>query len=270
MSIRHLLLTQFSIPAPQAPGRNRDVSWLRFRLHLLSVIGVPSVRSQTSSDFEWILMIDRHSGPWVLEELGRMLHGLPATLLPVGEDWKADLRAALLRRQGSSHLLTSQLDSDDAIAPQFIESVRAQARPGGVVNASVGSRLEYRTGRLVRLRKKRAFESVCSSDGRNIFDFHHGTAGIELPNRDLDEGPLWMQTIHGINLANRSMRGFPIADPWGTAWSSACIRSPSVADYFRWAAAEAHEFARRAHRAASAKVSASRSEEVLAAGSLRR
>jgi hypothetical protein len=241
----HFLLTQFSIPAPQAPGRNRDEGWLRFRLDLLERLGAPSVRAQSTAAFRWVLLVDEASPAWVLERLEAITTDLPAIVLPVGSQWRASLDDFLTKRSLTDILLTSQMDSDDAIAPTFVREVQAHAGPETVINASVGARFDWQSGNLVRLRKKRAFESVCSTHGRNIFHFHHGRAGLELPSVELVGRPLWLQTIHGGNLANRSMRGFPIKGEEHFPWLSEMVLRPRVHNYGVWASEELRQLRHR-------------------------
>jgi hypothetical protein len=245
MSIRHFLLTAFSIPAPQAPGRNRDAEWLRFRLNLLEKVGAPSVRFQSTTDFRWLILIDDKSDAWVRNRLQAITDGTNVDLVPVGRDWREQLRSVLLASSPESLLLTSQMDSDDAIGPTFMESVRRHAAPDAVVNASVGARFEWTTRRLVLVRRKRAFESLCSTRMRIIFDYHHGTAGLEHPSFELGGSPLWVQTIHGVNLANRSMRGLPIRPSRIFEPIAGLARRPHSRDYAAWISREIGEFRHR-------------------------
>jgi hypothetical protein len=258
VTVQHFLLTQFSIPASQAPGRHRDPSWLRFRLNLLEEMGAPSVRAQTAKDFRWILLIDERSADWVVERLRAITGDLPVALLLVGDLWSAQLDEFLGKQSGGSLLVTSQMDSDDAISPDFVRCVQAHAGPDRVVNASVGARYDVRTRSLVRVRKKRASESVCSTQGRHIFQYYHGTAGLEFPSIEIAGEPLWVQTIHGGNLANRSMRGFPITEEGLFPWLSGKVRRPTVGDYVAFGREELRQLQRRSAQAVAARVMSGR------------
>lgn len=244
----HFVITRFSVRAPGDTQRYRDPEWLRGRLDLLRRFGAQSLRDQTDSGFTWLLFADDQSPQWVRDGLSEVSTGID-TICCFTEpgEWKANLAALLdSRRSGDAPIITTRLDSDDLIHRDFIRVVADAAEPDIVMNMPIGYRLRTDQMRLFRVRNKRTFEVLCTASSQHIFNFGHGTAGRSFRSVDVRaEAGMWIQTVHGENLANTSTRGQPFADADGFDMLTGQIARPRLIDELRHRASEARNFAGR-------------------------
>lgn len=139
----HGVLTRFSYQNVPGGDGNRSIPpWqltedllsprrLDFRLAVFEMTCAASLLGQTQQDFEWILIIDRRLPERYRIKIERLLVGRRRTHLyeyQPGEDLG---NVGWLRRyivQGCSHLLTTQLDDDDALPRNFIEVLQRRVR----------------------------------------------------------------------------------------------------------------------------------------------
>jgi hypothetical protein len=126
---RHLLLTRFNLRFRFANTRDAPPSaeWFDRRFALFARFTVPAVAAQRHSDFTWLVLMDHAS---TADQLARMRAVLPANARCLLCDPRRTLRQELNRDLGDAppaRLLTTRLDSDDAIHADFIGDVQATA-----------------------------------------------------------------------------------------------------------------------------------------------
>jgi len=233
MNFRHVVITRFSVHSQHAPGRNRDEAWLRERLELFTTVCVPGLQRQSAA-FTWMVLVGDRSPRWLLDHLDDSLRGVTAEVVRMGDEWKPELRDHLADAAGDDALVTTRLDSDDSLAPSFLQVVQAMIRPDIVVNAPSGARLELPSGRAVLLHSKRTFETLCSTEGRHALEFKHGTLRDAYPSVQTGRRPLWLQTIHSTNIANRSMKGKPVRRLPDFPWVDELVRPPTPVERMTW------------------------------------
>lgn len=124
LSVQHLIETRFSL-------RGRDGSltrtWLDYRLGLLRKLTIPSVAAQTTESFTWLLFCDETTDPEILEQLRELESELPvAQVAIVGEGGPRRVVEETVRPE-TDVLVTTRLDSDDAIADGYVELVQSYA-----------------------------------------------------------------------------------------------------------------------------------------------
>lgn len=145
MQLQHVLVTRFSLsPATfrspwRPPNVHRTASWSRTldparlatRFTLFELFCLPSVLGQTVKDFWWILLVDPALPPEVRDRLERLCTAHARTRL-VEYQPHADLRTLGWLRpyigKGTTHVATSNVDDDDLVAVDFVESTRAHAQ----------------------------------------------------------------------------------------------------------------------------------------------
>jgi hypothetical protein len=115
---------------------------------------------------------------------------------------------------GVTHLVTTTLDSDDALARSFVGQVRSQARDVEfeLINFVEGLRLVERTGALYhcRLRSNPFITAVEKLEqAKTIWGYLPHATILERVRevRDVISDPLWLQVVHGGNAA--------ATGPWG-------------------------------------------------------
>lgn len=125
--IQHLLETRFSVRMRATPPTSE---WLASRLELLRRFPLPAVAAQTSDTFTWVLFCDESTDRDVLDELYEEERRVPTmkVALTNAERTPLDVVRSLVEPD-SDLLITTRLDSDDAIAEPYIEAIQSYAEP---------------------------------------------------------------------------------------------------------------------------------------------
>jgi Putative rhamnosyl transferase len=235
-TIQHLLETQFSVRM----GRPLTLPWLRERLELLRRYTLPSVAAQTSDNFTWLLLCDETTDPEVLAELreeGRRVPDLQVVLTSDATPPLAAVRKAV--DPDADVLITTRLDSDDAIADAYLAAVQDYAErfhrsrhESLLINFPRGYRLDAYRGRLYEawmpnssfhslLERPQNHEprTIRGEGHANLLSRyaryerlpilgrgHAGAAHIRLhqhyPTHQDDSMHAWLIVVHGGNLIN--------------------------------------------------------------------
>lgn len=235
--IQHFILTRSFY-------RQTDPAFLHYRFHLMRQFCGASLSSQTRQDFTWIL---RHNLQSVIsDEVVRWSEGLPfpvhfahsaplpgkdsSDLLAIKDDlWRLHLRRLI--QPEATHVLTTRLDDDDIIAPDFVERLR-----GAVQESETPAAYNFPVGYVLNLQKsgskarkwrfpQNQFASVISPVDPLVLvnDVKHGDIEMLCPLRLVDENPAFVWTRHRhtkspggrapANIpAQRLARQFPVLD----------------------------------------------------------
>jgi hypothetical protein len=128
-SFNHLLITKFNIATTLSYGpfaQRLDDDWLRGRLAEFETFCLPSVKSQVGASFRWLILCDEESPQWFKD---RML-SQPDVFTPLFVTGMTNAtmgrRLAELGYIDERPLLTTRLDSDDAISRDFLATVQQQ------------------------------------------------------------------------------------------------------------------------------------------------
>lgn len=173
LSIQHLLETQFSVRM----GRDLTPVWLEERLDLLRRFTLPAVAAQTTDAFTWLLLCDETTDPEALAQLRAEERRLPSMrVVMTSEDRRplAAVRAAV--RSDADVLITTRLDSDDAIADGYVEAIQDYAdsfhrsrQEHLLVNFPRGYRLDVPQRRLYAdWMQNSSFHSFFERPGRDL------------------------------------------------------------------------------------------------------
>jgi hypothetical protein len=205
----HWLITRFNVPMRDHPGRSTDAEWLAERIDLFRAFCLPSVALQNCQDFRWLLMVDDATPPPALDALRDCERVRPFETLAVGERWRPALSGFVGRGAGAPYLMTSRLDSDDAIGRDYLGAVRGAFDGWApvVLEAPSGLRLDARSGALYHASwRKGAFLTLI--EGRSdrpltVYARPHMRMDEVAPLRAVPLEPAWVQVVHGGNAANR-------------------------------------------------------------------
>lgn len=206
-AIQHILLTRFNVGLDaRAPAGER---WLRERVALFERYTVPSLRSQTRLPDCWLIYCDDgHGSPDWFREWAAGIKGLPIEWLWVGDVTPATWTRTVGARVDPSRdlLLTTRMDNDDALAPDFCERIRgAVAGPGEFLNPTFGLQWD---GQHVYFRADPSgpfisyVEAIGDRPVTTVFAGQHDHAARRGPVRQVRTRPLWLQVLHGGNMAN--------------------------------------------------------------------
>lgn len=219
-AIDHVLLTRVNVALPASTGlrwRGLDPDWLKPRVELFTRWTAPSVAASHGPPVPWLVFLDAGTPA---DAVRRITAALPeqGRVVP----WAGPLTAAAiggcldeLLPARAARLLTTRLDSDDALAPRMLAAVAAAAgrhEPPCYLNPHggwqvAGSRVYRRVDRcspfLSRLEQRRPGRAPAT-----VYAVDHFAAAADAPVHQLP-GPLWVQVIHAGNAAN-SVEGFRV------------------------------------------------------------
>jgi len=208
-TIDHVILTRFNLPTPgpEALIRAQD-GWLRNRVELFERYTVPSLRTQSTPAFRWIVYLDVESPQWLRDRIEPLVEeGLLVALYRERVDWQdvaRDVRE--LTGAASDILLTTNLDNDDAVAVDFVERLQSAAR------TETPAALFLRRGLIVhgaevylRDDPDNAFCSVSEGrdDPQTAWRDWHTLLHTRFRAVNIPGAPGWLQVIHGQNVSNR-------------------------------------------------------------------
>lgn len=211
--VQHLLETRFSVRLREAPPSRE---WLERRLELWRRFCLPSVAAQTAADFTWLLLCDESTDPEVVEALRAHAGEVPAleVVRTAPDRGPGDAVRATVRADADV-VITTWLDSDDAIADAFVETVQAYAEPFArsgrdsmVVNFPRGYLLDARSGQLYEEHMINSpFASLLVRPRGRPVETVLDSSHVMLPHAHLtqqDESRhAWLVAVHGGNLVNQ-------------------------------------------------------------------
>jgi hypothetical protein len=206
----HLLITRFSVvfasnqpPAPE--------EWLYYRLVLfLDACYSSVVRQRDDPDFRWLVVLDDRCPDGFRADVEELAEG---AFVPV---WSHDVFDARLctslcaQHSNRPYLITTRLDSDDAIAVDFVSAVQRQFayQEAVFVNLTRGIQID-RSGAVYRADQLSGpFLSLIERrrEGRpplTVFGAaNHGRARSLAPVLEVVAPPMWVQVVHGTNVKN--------------------------------------------------------------------
>jgi hypothetical protein len=194
VTFTHLILTR-SDYRPDHPA-------LAERVRLFRELTVPSIAAQTCQRFTWIVETKN-------AEFREALQGLPNAFFSV-----RPLSSVVLETLAvDPWLITSRVDNDDVLLPEYVERVQAEFRTERAAIDSRGYRWNTATGEVVHFDHYRAdFTSPFASliepakGAVGVRSVHHHALRKLAPVTVL-EARLWVQVIHGGNLQMKWLDG---------------------------------------------------------------
>ncbi len=204
----HVLLTRFS--AVLAPGAEpAGEEWLRYRLGFFYDATYPSVSSQSVADFTWLVLFDDRCSEEFRADIESIAEGV---FTPVWshEPFRRDTFAEPVAAVGDSpFLITTRIDSDDAMAVDFMATVQAQfARQEPLfVSITRGVQIDRSGAVYLSDQLSNPFLSLIErrEPGRlpdTVYVAKHARARAHGPIREVRAPVMWAQVVHDLNLSN--------------------------------------------------------------------
>ncbi len=210
----HVVLTRFSVRMGLATTFTDE--WLAYRWGFFRDALAASLARQTERRFTWLVFFDAASPDWLRDLVAEAAPGLfePVWL---DEPWTHEpIRRAVSAVASRPYLITTRIDSDDAVSRFFIADVqeRFDHQESLYVNLMRGVQVD-RTERLFHADfAENAFISyierrIPDEPPRTVFwCMAHEESSSFGPVLNVVGPVRWMQVIHGSNVAN-SVRGLP-------------------------------------------------------------
>jgi len=208
----HFLLTRFNIRITDddSAARHLDPAWLRPRLELFESTCIPSVDAARHPGLRWLVASDAATPDEVAERLQHLAPGRFEVVATNGVVGPTTWAPMVRERARSEQILTTRLDSDDAIGERTLRAVHDRSVDVTTRSGAVPRVLSCPFGHQVdgsrcyrRIYLQNPFISLLerAETCRTVFSFQHhdlrGRRVTYLPVRDA-----WFQFLHGDNLAN--------------------------------------------------------------------
>lgn len=209
MHYEHWLVTRFNVPRNDCLGRSLDPAWLEHRARLFITYCLSSVCQQLCQDFRWLLLLDRDTPRSYVGRVFDWRRERTFEILPVGIRWLKDMNDYLASQCRAPYLITSRLDSDDAIHDDYMHAAQRafEQQEFEFVEMPHGWKWDESrrtlssdrnpSGPFLTLIERRTGppKTVHCCEHRRASDF-----GVV---RQIDLDPAWLQVIHGGNIMNR-------------------------------------------------------------------
>jgi len=212
---QHIVETRFSLRVSFGSDTfSRE--WLEYRLGLFRRFCLPSVGSQSAEDFTWLVFCDESTDTDTLEALSAHRQEVSQLRVAITGDTKPPrqiVRSMTLPE--TDVLITTRLDSDDAISSRYLEAVQAYLPAFGrggldelLVNFPQGFRLELASGsayasRMYNTPFHSLFERPKRRPPTSVITGKHTTAHERHVTHQDESMPAWLQVLHGSNIHNK-------------------------------------------------------------------
>lgn len=205
----HLVLTRFS--AVRRPGSSPlPEEWLRYRLAFFYDACHASLTRQAAGQagFRWLVFLDDRCPDAFRHEITDLAAGAFEAVW--GHDpFPVELDRVIAATTTAPHLITTRVDSDDAVARDFVAAIQSEfARQDRLyLNFTRGIQID-RSGAVYR-RDQRSGPFLSLIEARQpgqapatVFATKHQRANTVAPLREVRADPMWAQVIHGGNIRN--------------------------------------------------------------------
>ena len=229
----HFLITQFNLlKFPKGiENFNEWICWTRRRIEIFERFCLPSVLSQKTKNFVWLIYFDSQTPSefdYFVEHLNSF-HFVMTKFADGFDDFMSqymlDVKALSLNK---SWIMTSRLDNDDCLEESAILAIQENFKPLDEYLISLGSgyTLDLSTLKLshyyypmspfitlvenANKDKLKGIYYIPHSGWRNLhLNFVNAFTGMNNVCF-LFQKPFWIQVVHGENVSNSMRRGVPI------------------------------------------------------------
>jgi hypothetical protein len=204
----HVLLTRFSaVLVPGAAPAGEE--WLRYRLGFFYDATYASVVSQTVDDFTWLVLFDDRCGDEFREDVESIAEGV-FTPIWSHEQFRRDSFAGPVAALAEApHLITTRIDSDDAMAVDFMATVQAQFAQQDRLFVSLTRGVQIDRSGAVYLSDQLSNPFLSLVERREpgrlpdtVYVAKHARARAHGPIREVRAPVMWAQVVHDLNLSN--------------------------------------------------------------------
>ena len=225
---QHFILTRFNIlifNKDKEGNKVRSASWLEHRFELFERYCLPSLKYQTCQEFEWIVLFDSTTPERFKERIEKYKEELsqliPVYVRPEGGRYFAQIfRDEVVKRvqavqefNGSSRVLTTYLDNDDALDVHFVEDLQRRAAylpDGTFITYDNGYQYFTDYNYVMRIRYPRNhFMSVVENGNplavKTIYGYGSHYYIDKIPGAKIEhvkDKPMWCEVIHERNMGN--------------------------------------------------------------------
>jgi len=189
-------------------GRPVSEEWLHGRARLFRTYFAPALNGQTDQDFTLLACFDARVEQEIVDHF---MSGVTCAyeVLRTGDPW---MQAVSAYFSGSDEIITATCDSDDALAHNFVATVRELIRPEHGLNFQQVIRYSPDSGQFMMKPKPcNPFVSRRARSGRWVLEHtgDHGGLWGHVPIDDVWSPPMGLQVVHGANAYNQMWNEIP-------------------------------------------------------------
>jgi hypothetical protein len=213
VSFQHLVLTRFSVKTSWS-WAEFPMEWLQARLELFEAYCLPSLATQSASEFRWLVYCDESTHPDVLARLRAYREECPqleVTMTGTGRHPIGMLES--LVDPAADVVLTTRIDSDDAMHLDLVAAVQEYLDPFAasdheqlLINFPRGYKVDVAAARAYYSHLDNSpFHSLAERRGRPIRTVMSGNHSIlhqQYPTHQDHSIPAWLQVVYGGNIRN--------------------------------------------------------------------
>ena len=225
MKFTHYLITRFNVPVKnwdrdKAGHPVLDDAWMKERLSLFTTYCAPTILHQSIKDFTWLIYCDTLTSPDYLAIIQQAINGIPGATIRKVEDFEMSLTdfRKLLAADPSPFVITSRLDNDDGLGPDFIREVQASFVPVDkmIINFNKGVLYDLQNHVLTEVRSSpyNHYGSLIEEKQADqmfltIFGYPHGQPPKGSNVMNLNSRFAWLKVIHQRNMVSKT-NGWPL------------------------------------------------------------
>jgi hypothetical protein len=218
---KHFVITRMNVDwqISRPRGDRNDPEFLSKRFALFEQICLPSVAAQTHKNFVWLMLLDAGLPDEFREKVAKYCAAVQLTPIYVRsrETLLESVKQVVKKHtdEDCKYLITTSLDSDDAISKNFLQLVQAQFReqefefinfPFGYLYRASEQKLylrEWLTSPFYTL-----IESY-TGDFKTVLEYGH-TEISDYNNCQIVAEPIWLMVAHGNNVRTN----FDVSAAW--------------------------------------------------------
>jgi hypothetical protein len=211
-NFQHFLITRINIDwhisKPKTREERNDPDFLKHRLDIFEKICYPSVKAQINKNFIWLLLVDSDLPDLFRKRIEK--YSLSTKIIPVyitDKETCLDSLKQVIKENFSlsnQYLITTNLDSDDAIAEDFILTIQEQFKNQNF------EFINFPFGYLYRFQDKTLYlrewlTAPCHTlietfeDWKTVLTYPHATI-TQYKVSQIFMKPMWLMTSHGKNV----------------------------------------------------------------------
>jgi hypothetical protein len=230
---KHIIITRFNVKNydssdyQQTRDGNTVLSdeWMQDRIELFEKYFLSSLAIQTCKDFYCWVFFDENtkdSFKRQIKQLQNKYSCFEAIYVKYAADVnpKVNQKLASIVEENTKYIITSRLDNDDGYHCRAVEYIQQAFVPRHEYAINLTKGYRYVHGNKQILLKNSfingPFLSFVEKYSRNsqittIYNYEHNLVFSKYPTKQIKNGYLWLQNIHGYNLVNDT-QGIPTLD----------------------------------------------------------
>lgn len=219
MEYKHFVITRFNIRVKynsklKNPDNNPmdlilDPTYLERRFELFEKYTFPSLKNQTSQNFEWVILFHKNTPEEFKKKINdlKKIYGFIDYYLDDSEHFKFSTFVTE-NIYKNEWFITSRIDNDDIFDLEYIEKTQEYAKSNlhqCIVSFEKGEKLDIKNDKKYPyIRKDNHFLSMIAPKEFNILQYNHskifesGQEVVMIPTKK----PMWVEIIHETNVTN--------------------------------------------------------------------